>query len=48
MEGDTLRTMDFIPGEDFDPHDPDDRDAVALAMDIDLAERMNPAHKPLE
>ncbi|MEU4709485.1 hypothetical protein AB0G00_23915 [Nocardia salmonicida] len=34
------RGLAFIPGEDFDPHDEDDREAVAAAMDNERADRV--------
>lgn len=30
----------FIPGEDFNPYDEDDREAVKLAMERDMADRI--------
>ncbi len=32
--------LSFIPGEDFDPYDEDEREVVKLAMDIDRGDRM--------
>lgn len=31
--------LSFVPGVDYDPYDEDDRATVALAMEIDMADR---------
>ena len=35
-----MHGLAFIPGEDFDPFDEDDREAVRGAMENDMADRM--------
>lgn len=32
--------LSFVPGEDFDPSDPDDVEAVGLAMDRERADEL--------
>ncbi|MBF6085181.1 hypothetical protein IU485_27795 [Nocardia cyriacigeorgica] len=35
----------FVPGVDFDPYDEEDRAAVALAMERDMADRLRAADR---